>query len=290
MIDTNILKILESNNQDPSYSVIISSFEQPEFCNKDQLKINVQQYNPNLEEVIENNQNIIELLESELEKNRISIPNYDKIEVNSVINKTLVINSELDVNTDDQLYISKLNGVLDKESVSSLPIKKVKGNIINKIITISEKDNPNLFNKTKFRIKDNKLIISVPKKVKTLKCYINDIMVCTEDNIINDKITTPITNNLSFEITYTIDSSVNTKHIESISTQLEKIIEVQFENKYHEIPAVILTIDKENKIYSSYDLSFETDDNNDYVGVKVEFKGFKRVKKYGDINITIIGD
>lgn len=290
MIDTNILKILESNVQDPSYSIIISSFEQPEFCNKDQLKINIQQYNPNLEEVIENNQNIIELLESELQKNGVDLPSYDKIEVNSVTNKTLVIESELDVNTSDQLYISKLSGVLDKESESPLPIKQVKGKIVNNTVIIDEKDNPNYFNKTKFRIQKNNLIISIPKKIETLKIFIGNNLVKTEADIANDKVIIPIVNGQTFKITYTINQSITTKHIESITTPLEKKIEIKFENQYKELPAVIPTIDQDNKIYSSYDLDFERDENNYYTGVKIDFKSFKRVRKYGDINITIIGD
>ena len=48
MINPNILKSLESNFQDTSYSVIISKFEQPEFCNKDQLKIYMEQFKPEL--------------------------------------------------------------------------------------------------------------------------------------------------------------------------------------------------------------------------------------------------
>ena len=75
MINPNILKSLESNFQDPSYSVIISKFEQPEFCNKDQLKIYMEQFSPNLEHIIENNLNVIERLKSLLTENNIEIPN-----------------------------------------------------------------------------------------------------------------------------------------------------------------------------------------------------------------------
>ena len=74
MINTNILNILESNFQDPSYSVVISKFEQPEFCNKDQLKIYMQQFTPNLETIIENNKNNIDRLKQILKENNIPIP------------------------------------------------------------------------------------------------------------------------------------------------------------------------------------------------------------------------
>ena len=62
MIDSNILKSLESSFEDPSYSVVISHFDQPSFCNKGKVEISLQQFSPNLEKIIENKENYIEEL------------------------------------------------------------------------------------------------------------------------------------------------------------------------------------------------------------------------------------
>lgn len=61
MIDSNMLKILESTFQEPSYSVIINSIEQEEHCNKDQIRMHLQQINPNLEQIIEKQKMILKL-------------------------------------------------------------------------------------------------------------------------------------------------------------------------------------------------------------------------------------
>ena len=66
-------------------------------------------------------------------------------------------------------------------------------------------------------------------------------------------------------------------------------INIDFSYKYNELPAIILTIDEDKKVYSSYTTKFTTDINNLYNGVTIKFKGLKKQKEYGDINITILG-
>ena len=102
MINQNILNILKSSFQDPSYSVIITDFQQPEFCNKNQLQMIVQQFNPNLEKIIENNERVIEELKKILEENDIEVPeSLYALKINSCIEKTFTINSELGFNKKD---------------------------------------------------------------------------------------------------------------------------------------------------------------------------------------------
>lgn len=295
MINTNILKILESNFQDPSYSIIISKFEQPEHCNKDKLKIYVQQFNPNLEKIIENKETIIEELKSLLESNNIEIPDTYELKINSCIQKTLNIESMLDYNKSDGLYISKLTGTLDNDIDLNLLNRYVEANIENKRVTIVNNDVPNYFNRSKFKIKNNKLVVSIPKKVDTLTLKItdrstNNTTTYNENNIVNNVISANINLNKQYDFTirYTLKETPVLQSIESVVTQLSSTIEIEFENKYSEIPAIIPTIDEDHKVYSSYSTEFETDGEG-YTGVTINFRGLKRQKQYGDINITIVG-
>lgn len=314
MINPNILKSLESNFQDPSYSVIISKFEQPEFCNKDQLKIYMEQFSPNLEHIIENNLNVIERLKSLLTENNIEIPNDIYVSsINNCIQKTFIVDSMLNYNTKDGMYISQLNGTIENDIELNTTSRLVKGTISNQKVILTQNDVPNNFNRSKFKIKDNKLIINIPKKIETIsialtktcksnECYDDNnnlITNCqdgtetfTEENINNNQIIIPL--NLcqytySFALSYTIKNSILSHNIESITTPLKNKIDIDFSYKYNELPAIILTIDEDKKIYSSYTTKFTTDINNFYNGVTIEFKGLKKQKKYGDINITILG-
>ncbi|MBR6515608.1 MAG: hypothetical protein IKT40_02000 [Bacilli bacterium] len=297
MISTKILKSLESNFQDPSYSIIISSFEQPEFCNKDQIKVYMQQFNPSLEKIIENKENIIDELKTILETNNITIPDMYELKINSCIQKTLTIDSILEYNTKDGLLISGLTGSLENDIEQNITSRYVKGKIQDKRVILTENDTPNYLNRTRFRIKGNRLIMSIPKKISTLNLTLIDQNTqqttnYTEANITDNNINIDIdlTHTYSFEIRYQIYNSLLTQNIESIVTPLKKNIEIQFEKKYKKIPSVIPTINEDDKVYTSYITDFVIDENNYYTGVNITFKSLKRQKEYGDINITIIGN
>lgn len=294
MINQNILNILKSSFQDPSYSVIITDFQQPEFCNKNQLQMIVQQFNPNLEKIIENNERVIEELKKILEENDIEVPeSLYALKINSCIEKTFTINSELGFNKKDSLFISQLSGSIETEEEKNIRSSIVKGKIKNKKIIIEKKDVPNYLNLSKFRIKEESLYITVPKKFETIELLINNELINTEINQKN-QIIVPlddiIDSEISFKISYTLYNDLTSQKAESIVTELQKEIEISFNNEYKKIPSVILTIDKDNKLYSGYSLDFEQDENLNYIGVKISFENLKRKKEYGDINITIIGE
>lgn len=329
MINTNILKILESTLEDPSYSVIISNFNQTEFCNKDRLEMTVKQYNPNLEEIIENKMNIIDELKSLLTENNIEIPDLYEFNINSCVNRTLIIDSVVDVNKNDSLFISRLTGSITNDIEDDLPSKKVKLSNKKGSLEIIEKDNPNLFNRLKFRKNNNDLIISISKKIETitikdeqidknnenivetlnysiadmednkitipfldkLNVYETTIIPAEneedEDEVVQELISsTDIYHNLS--ISYTLKNNLVNQKIESITTPFESVIELEFVNSYKNLPGVIITTDEDKKKFSSYTTQFTQNENNEYIGVKINFKNVKRSKEYSDVNITII--
>ena len=329
MINTNILKILESTLEDPSYSVIISNFNQTEFCNKDRLEMTVKQYNPNLEEIIENKMNIIDELKSLLTENNIEIPDLYEFNINSCVNRTLIIDSVVDVNKNDSLFISRLTGSITNDIEDDLPSKKVKLSNKKGSLEIIEKDNPNLFNRLKFRKNNNDLIISISKKIETiaikdeqidknnenivetlnysiadmednkitipfldkLNVYETTIIPAEneedEDEVVQELISsTDIYHNLS--ISYTLKNNLVNQKIESITTPFESVIELEFVNSYKNLPGVIITTDEDKKKFSNYTTQFTQNENNEYVGVKINFKNVKRSKEYNDVNITII--
>ena len=307
MIDENILKSLESNIKDPSYSVIISKFEQPEFCNKDRLKITLQQYNPNLEQIIENKENIISEPKSILQSNGISIPNSveSEIFVNSCIEKTLTIDSVLDTDKDNAFFVSRLTGSLSNEENQPIRSSTLLLKLDKDGISFIEKDYPNYFNKTKFRIKNNNLYISIPKKINTLTYYSERInqngnvvgtYQTTESNIVNGQLPLTINSDVlngnqyyNIKITYTLKEDLTTQKIESITVPFEKEIKLSFNNSYSNVPGVIVTVDEDKKPFSNYIVDFNRNENQKIIGCTITFKNVKRTKKYDDINITIIG-
>lgn len=295
MINPEILKILETNFQDPSYSIVISNFNQEEFCNKDRLEISVQQFSPNLEKIIENKEGVIKQLKDLLTTNGINIPrNLYELKINSCIEKTLNIESFLD-SDENQLFFSRLTGNLNNDKHNNLTNRTVKGTIKNKKITITLSDNPNYI-ANKIRLKGNQLILGIPKNIDTFEMSLknnttNATAHITQNNIENDKITRTIhtDNTYTFEISYTIKDSIMLQDIESIVTPLTEEIEIGFQNTYTKTPAVIVTIDENNKVYSSYETTFKKNKKKEFTGVTVKFNKIKKQKKYGDVNITIIG-
>lgn len=299
MINTNILKILESNSQDPNYSIVISKFEQPTHCNKDRLKIYVQQFNPNLENIIEHNENVINNLKQLLNDNNIDIPDSSEFyvaKINSCIQKTLNIESGLDYNTSDGLYVSKLTGTLDNDINMNPTNRYVEGTIENRIINIIENDVPNYFSRNKFKIRESSFIISIPKKIQSFTMKLKEldsgnIVSYNEGNATNNSLNITIdpTKQYNFTIRYNLYESITSQSIETVVTPLTYNINIEFENTYYEIPAIILTMDKDQKVYSSYSTKFTKDVNDHYTGVQIEINGLKKQKQYGDLNITIIG-
>ena len=297
MIDNNLLKILESTFQEPSYSVIINSFEQEEYCNKDQVKINLQQINPNLEQIIEKQKNDIETLKSLLQQHNISIPRLNDLEINSVINKTLVLNSYLDFNKNNNMYVSRINGLIDKEETEAVPSKTVLGKIVKGVLQIIDKDNPNLLNRNKFRMKENHLIIEIPKQIQNISFEFtnnnnSNISRFNQSHIQDNKIDILInrTHTYDFTIRYDLKTDISSCLIERISTTIEQTFDIQFNNLYQNEPSIILTVDEKDKNYSSYSLNFHKNENNLYNGVKITLNNFRRKRIYGEISIIIIGD
>ena len=72
MISPNILKILKSTHEDPSYSVIITGYDQQESCDRDKTTLIVEQVNPNLYDIIENKEQVIDVLKKTLRDNNLS--------------------------------------------------------------------------------------------------------------------------------------------------------------------------------------------------------------------------
>lgn len=305
MIDENILKSLESNIQDPSYSVIVSKFNQPKFCNKNRLEITLKQYNPNLEKIIENKENIIEILKNTLTSHNISIPNSANAEqfVNSCVEKTLTIDSNLNTDTKNSLFISELIGSISNEEEKPVTSARVLFRVDKEGIKILQKDTPNYFNKTKFRMNSSgKIIVSVPKKVESIliiskKTNANGVVekITNFSTIEDQKVTMNytksfLTNNGYFdmELRYTLRSDITTQKIESITTQFQKEIELSFNYEYEDVPGIIITMDEDKKPFGSYIVNFYENENNKINGCKITFKNVKRMKDYDNLNITII--
>ena len=296
MIDEKMLKSLESKIEEPSYSVIISELKQRDFCNKNEIDVCVQQFSPNLEQIIQNNENIIETLKDLLEENDIEIPDLNEIKVNSCVQKTLTIESLLDYNKKDGLFVSGLSGSIDNGVNKNIISRYIEGKILKKDIKITDFDYPNFFNKTKFRIKNNNLVIKIPDRIDTFVLNISEnddenTRSYTEGDVNGDSITIPLDNEkYTFSIRYSTKKPLFSHDIENITTQLQSKIELDFEYNYKDIPAIILTIDSNDKLYKSYETSFVTNEDNEYSGVVITFNGLKRQRNYGDINITVIGN
>jgi len=119
MIDPNILKSLESTaiDDDPSYSVIIKKISQPtKYCSKDQLQLIVHQINPNLLQIIQSQNNDIKKLKNELTQNNIPIPRLTNLSINNIVQKTLTIDSVLDFDSSNSMFISGIIGGITEES------------------------------------------------------------------------------------------------------------------------------------------------------------------------------
>lgn len=119
MINPNILNILKSTLNDPSYCTLIQSFNQKEYCDKEQLDIIIRQYSPNLLKIIEGQNIVITNLISLLQDNDIefSEDDYYTTDINNIIEKTLTIQSALKYGTENAMFTSALTGTISKEEV-----------------------------------------------------------------------------------------------------------------------------------------------------------------------------
>jgi len=417
MIDPNILNILKSNMDDPSYSILIKKITQKELCNKDKLNITIEQVSPNVYKIIENQNTIIDnknsiienknsiiesknsvikTLEQTLTDNNIDLPielenntksttdSEEEIEpyqlsINNIVEKTFSVESALGFDNNLSMFTSKLVGNIENEFNVPTPSTAIKGKLSSNVLNILENDTFGYLDKTNFIIKKKEMTVNIPNAINTftvtlshpdLHTYYNnerivipfnnltfnssdDKLIIDLDNIINDLIQdnidhtnttildqietlqeellnpelteeeiadldtqiteleeqeTNITNrnnkiinviqSLNFssdnqfliEANYTIQKDISQRYIETVSFTLAAKIDIDFIQTYKNIPSVILTIDKIDKIYSSYNLEFKKDENNNFIGVIITFNNLKRQKEYNDVNALIIGD
>ena len=381
MIDPRILNILKSNQLDPSYSILINSFYQPEFCNKDELQIVVQQVNPNVFDIIDKKDIIITSLKTLLEENDIPIPDLNDLSINNITRKTLTIDSILNYDNSSNMFTSGLIGNISAESNENIPSQQLQGEILNKRIKFSTKDYPNvLANNNQFLIQTNQIIIDIPNNITAIDVKVshdnltasyneyniiipfkplhfneiinNKIVIDIEDirqalipqNIIEDlennintiteeieekelflsgndeedddilseisalksernmythrknaiinkigALTFTSTKPFEFDIRYTYQNDIIST-VECINFELTSEININFLNVYKSIPGVVLTIDKQDKMYSSYDTVFTTNQDGDYTGVKLIFNNLKKIRQPIKVNAIIIGD
>lgn len=172
MIDPNILNVLKSKLDDPSYSVIIQGFDQPTFCNREELQMIVHQVNPNVFDIINKKDTIIQTLKQLLIDNNIEIPNQYDLSINNIVQKTFTIDSMLNYDQANDMFTSGLSGRISAESNQNIPSQLVQGEIKNKRILFTTKDYPNEFDHNCFTVNKNQLIIDVDDKIQDIKVII----------------------------------------------------------------------------------------------------------------------
>lgn len=232
-----------------------------------------------------------------LTQHHITIPKLNDLEINSVINKTLVINSHLDASKESGMYVSRINGLISEEETEEVPSKSVIGKINKGIVEITDRDNPNLLNKNKFRMKENKLVIEIPKQIQNISLEFknntnSNISRFNQSHIEDNKIIILInrTHVYDFTINYDLKTDISSCKIERVATTISNTLNIEFNNLYEKEPSIILTVDEKDKNYSSYTLNFTKNSNNLYNGVKITLNGFRRKRTYGEISVIIIGD
>lgn len=367
MIDPNILNILKSNSQAPSYSILVERFSQPEFCNKEQLQIVMHQVSPNLNDIINNKNNVIETLKGKLTENNIPIPELSELSINNIVSKTLSIDSILNYDQTGSMFTSGLTGSISAESVQNTPQQSLNGRIKNKRITFDSKDYPNVFSNNQFNVQKEKVTIDIANNIQSIEVTVshNDLVASYNTNhilipfnpitfntitdnqlIINmadirtaitptaalndiddqiDALENPVEdpqmtteqiaeaidilnktkqaiidkiNGLnfslpqpfSFVIKYQYTNDITSSQIECIRCELASQIDIDFLTPFNDLPGIIITIDKDNKKYSSYDMDFKTDNSDRYSGVVITFNNLKKIREPIPINILIIGD
>ncbi len=387
MIDPRILNILKSNSLDPSYSILIEDFYQPEFCNKEELEITVHQINPSFFDIINKKDIIIDTLKNLLTENNIEIPNQNDLSINNIVSKTFTIGSTLNYNQSEGLFVSGLTGYISSEVNQEIPSQSIEGQFKNKRLIFTNKDYPRVFTEDKFKINKDQIIISIPNDIENVDVILSHAPIpvsSTEYNelftftpmhfktIIDNKITidiesvrenvfggklTALDNTISeketqiesltetlvtgdeltpeeeennaaiqqqidtlitaktkaenekqailnksdsinfagakpfdIQMNYSYYDDISSSGIECINFDLQSEIHLDFIKRYKSVPGVVLTVDKQNKRYSSYDTVFSIDGDGLYNGVTIIFNNLKRIREPIDVNAIIIGD
>lgn len=88
----------------------------------------------------------------------------------------------------------------------------------------------------------------------------------------------------------TSGNNINNCSIECVITELQKEINIEFNNSYKHLPGLIFTIDEKTKeLYDEIQMNFEKNGDT-YIGVNIIFTHLKHRTYYPEINILIIGD
>lgn len=88
----------------------------------------------------------------------------------------------------------------------------------------------------------------------------------------------------------TSGNNINNHSIECVITELQKEINIEFNNSYKHLPGLIFTIDEKTKeLYDEIQMNFEKNGDT-YIGVNIIFTHLKHRTYYPEINILIIGD
>jgi len=370
MINTNILNMLKSNSLAPSYSVIISDFKQPEFCDRDKLQIITHQISPSLFDIINQQSYNINKLKQALSDNNIAIPDINDITINNIVSKTLNIESGLVFDSNSDMFTSQLTGSVSNETNLPTPSSHLQGYVTKRRINITTKDSPVILSHNNFEIKNKQVIINIDQnKINSatvtishddiymnidqtpIKIPFNDFIVnniennkitinmediinqltdCTAINTINEQIEEyeasieesddeeeiatleaqrdalierlnyilvklnglnfSSAENFNINVDYTLKPDISGYSIETIGFMLQSQINIDFMHAYSDLPSVIITIDKKDKIYSSYDTVFKTNSDNEYIGVQINFNNLRRIKNPIQVNAIIIGD
>lgn len=322
MIDNKILKSLTSTFNDPSFSLLVKGFKQNNECNKDELKIILEQTNPNLYKLLEIKDYAIDELLELLQKNGIT-PESSTLararqHINSIVEKELILDSNINIQENKSLS-SEINGYISIKGYGSTPQTTVIGEIKSRIVNITTKDYPTKVHVDKIRIRNNVFILNIPNNVDDIVIKINDEV---QDYVIEDKNLYVFYENIhqgnhTFQITYNNTSDLSEKTIEVFILPIDKKIDLDFENSYPFLPSVFLTVDaRDTNLYKNYNTIFKsnykcnscghiienvTEVNKcplcestlitklDYTGVILNFNSLKRRASYPDINIAVLG-
>lgn len=323
MIDDNILKNFISNfDREASFSVIITDIKQEEKCNKDIVTLKTQYINPNLFTIIKNQSNLIDDIKNASNytdvQNILNTYNHNATKISQVINRDLVLQSELTFNNKDNLFITKLKGYQNNLETSDTYKTNLEGTIKNGVIKITSPDFPSKITFNDIRVVNDQIKIKIKEEINNIELYIdNEIQNGNiENNVFIANINNIQSGSHKFNINYNVNDELITKNIEIAVTNIDKEIEITFAKEYLEIPCLYVTIDGNyNNLYSGYITNFKkkylyTDSHNEsstyigyspinemgdnyevigYQGVKLKFQNLKRKSSYPKINITIIG-
>lgn len=297
MIDERVLNSIISTFNDPSFSVFIKDISQNNECNKDEIIVSLEQVTPNLYKLLQTKEYVIDQLINLLKTNSISIPssitNRNKEHINTIVEKKMILDSNLAIN-DDKTMRSEINGYVDILGYGQVPIQKVTGKIRSRLVEIKEKGIPVYIPIDRFKVRDNVLYITIPNDIKDVVVKIDkqNKQYTRNGNVLTVPSNGIHQGNHTFSVEYVIKNDITTQNIEVIVTPIAKEVEIDFTEPHKEIPAIILTVDKKDmNLYTSYTTEFIYDkDIKKYTGVKIAFKNLRRKASYPKVNICILGE